>query len=415
MGKALCPRCGSPDVYPMHPSLPDTWWECKKCGRTFPSPSYGPEEDFGKEARWFGKTTSNMHREEVRRTEKTTQNVRRQDKKWKKPRGGFSIRKFFLVILVIACILAAAYTGYLLFTDQTDPIVGTIILVVDIGVLIWNISVLRSYRVGFGRVFAIFLVTALVASTVCAFADVAPFSEVKDSVVGFFSGSDVKTQIMADEITKAGENYKVPIELTPSDSIELDKVNCVELLSSEGYSFGKEFVYWTAEDSREIKTVTFQIPGEDKVAREIEKLEQEIWPKLFSGEGPENTMRWYESSVNKILKVKITKIEELASVQRIYKRPGGSYEERFFGGQFHLVVELRPTEFVQADEYYVVQLWEKDKDSQRDSDWVIWSEAELNAMETKNACFTLAEHEWTFYPDGDLNHIFNVKIFPLAF
>ena len=55
-GRPLCPFCGSAKVYQRY-TQPGGWWRCDNCGRNFPSPSYGPGEDFGKEARWFGKTT----------------------------------------------------------------------------------------------------------------------------------------------------------------------------------------------------------------------------------------------------------------------------------------------------------------------------------------------------------------------
>ena len=41
----LCPFCGSPNVYynNYHESgNHKSWWNCHKCGRSFPSPSYGP-------------------------------------------------------------------------------------------------------------------------------------------------------------------------------------------------------------------------------------------------------------------------------------------------------------------------------------------------------------------------------------
>jgi len=53
-GIGLCPFCGSPNVY-YSKKFRD--WNCGNCEKSFPSPSYGPGEDFGKEARWFGKST----------------------------------------------------------------------------------------------------------------------------------------------------------------------------------------------------------------------------------------------------------------------------------------------------------------------------------------------------------------------
>ena len=114
--------------------------------------------------------------------------------KWKKSAGGgFSVKKAFLVLLVIACLVAAIYTGYLLFTHQTDPVVGTIILLADIGVLIWNISVLRKYRVGAGTVISILVVIALLGATVSALAGVEPFSDAKAEVVTWFQNVGSQT------------------------------------------------------------------------------------------------------------------------------------------------------------------------------------------------------------------------------
>ena len=59
-GRALCPFCGSPDVYY---NKHYRSWRCGKCEKTFPSPSYGPGKDFGKEGRWFGKTTDQVDSE----------------------------------------------------------------------------------------------------------------------------------------------------------------------------------------------------------------------------------------------------------------------------------------------------------------------------------------------------------------
>ena len=61
-GRGLCPFCGTSNIYynKYYKS-----WKCAKCERSFPTPSYGPGKDFGKEARLKGlKITS---RDKVRR------------------------------------------------------------------------------------------------------------------------------------------------------------------------------------------------------------------------------------------------------------------------------------------------------------------------------------------------------------
>jgi hypothetical protein len=95
-------------------------------------------------------------------------------------------RKGFLIFLLVACLVATIYTGYLLFTHRTEPIIGAIIFAVDIGVLIWNISVLRKWRVGTRSIVAIAVIIALLGGTIGAFSGIKPFSTVKSEVVTWF-------------------------------------------------------------------------------------------------------------------------------------------------------------------------------------------------------------------------------------
>lgn len=60
-GRGLCPFCGSSNIY--YNKRYESW-RCAKCEKSFPSPSYGPGEDFGREARWFGKTTEEIRQRE---------------------------------------------------------------------------------------------------------------------------------------------------------------------------------------------------------------------------------------------------------------------------------------------------------------------------------------------------------------
>ena len=145
-------------------------------------PSYGPGGDLGKEARWFGKTT-----EETRRKQFAEATRRKRISNWRKsPRSGFSARKGFLIFLLIACLVAAIYTGYLLFTHRTGATIGAIIFVADIGALIWNISALRKWRVGTGTIVAVAVIIALLGATTAAFAGIKPFSTAKSEVVAWF-------------------------------------------------------------------------------------------------------------------------------------------------------------------------------------------------------------------------------------
>jgi uncharacterized membrane protein (UPF0136 family) len=97
------------------------------------------------------------------------------------------LKKAFLVLLVVVCLAVVGWTAYLLFTNQTDPVTGGIILAVDIGVLVWNISVLRAYRVRAGKVVGVFIVVALIVMTVGAFAGIEPLATYAAKVRGWFS------------------------------------------------------------------------------------------------------------------------------------------------------------------------------------------------------------------------------------
>ncbi len=94
-------------------------------------------------------------------------------------------KKFSLFLLLLVCIAVVPYTGYLLYEHRINPLTGGAILLINISALLWNVSLLRKYRVGFGSLFAIFVFVALICSTVCAFAGMEPFAETKQRVIEF--------------------------------------------------------------------------------------------------------------------------------------------------------------------------------------------------------------------------------------
>lgn len=330
-------------------------------------------------------------------------------KTWKTPRRKVSLRKFFLVLFTLACLVAAVWAGYLLFTHQIEQVAGIIILLADIGVLIWNVSVLRSYRwrgPSFGKMLAVFLVSALVVCSVCAFAGIQPLASYKDDLQeharNFLPGiraPDIIARVMGEGVVKKGISYEVPVELTPSDTVELRKVNCVELLSSEGYSFGREFVYWTDKDSRKTKTVAFYIPIDDKVGKKVEKLYQAAWAKFLSGDGLESIAKWEQTSLDKILKVRITKVE-LAAVESIYT-------ENLSSGGYRVYVRLIPSVFVNAHEDYKVELrWMFEDEYRYLTRHVSWTRPQLDSQAVQEVCIgNVGKHFWEDY-------VFTVKVFP---
>lgn len=112
------------------------------------------------------------------------------------PKSKLRPSKIFLIFLITACVVVTVYTGYLLFTHQTNWVVWAIVLAADIGVLIWNISALRRWSVGAGTVISIFLVIAFLGATACAFSGVEPFATYKDLV-----SNKITTFISQDNIT----------------------------------------------------------------------------------------------------------------------------------------------------------------------------------------------------------------------
>jgi hypothetical protein len=93
------------------------------------------------------------------------------------------MKRAFLILLVVVCFAVVVWTGYSLYTHQIEPTTGWIIFAVDVGVLFWNISVLRAYRIGSGTVVAVFLVVALLGMTVSAFAGIEPFAGLKNRIM----------------------------------------------------------------------------------------------------------------------------------------------------------------------------------------------------------------------------------------
>jgi hypothetical protein len=227
-------------------------------------------------------------------------------KKWEKPKKTrFAATKLFLIVLVIACLIATVWIGYLLFTHQTNPIVGWIILLADIAVLFWNMSALRRYRVKLSSVFIISIVLVLLASTTGAFAGVVPFADAKDKVIRFFEGLGARTpgrQIAETVVRQLGpreyyrgyfpSGYETPnpmtgwkprvgewiyffVEVKPL-SVSAGKVYSTVLLSRNDYLYDSACVSWSKEDLIRPESAE---PGERDVRRTREAAEKLAkWP-----------------------------------------------------------------------------------------------------------------------------------------
>lgn len=99
--------------------------------------------------------------------------------------GRFSIRKLFLDSLVIVCLIVAGWVGYQLFVlHNLDPVMGSIIFIVDVGVLIWNVTVLRNHY--YRRMYPSFKIVFLLLFAVVlilAFAGIEPLASYKDLAI----------------------------------------------------------------------------------------------------------------------------------------------------------------------------------------------------------------------------------------
>lgn len=96
----------------------------------------------------------------------------------------FFASKLFLSLLVIIGLADVSRRGYILFTQQTEPIRNTIIFLVEVGLWLWVISILRSRRYKYRKPkFKLVLVAIIAISLVCAFAGVQPMANYKDKVV----------------------------------------------------------------------------------------------------------------------------------------------------------------------------------------------------------------------------------------
>lgn len=143
------------------------------------------------------------------------------------------MRKLFLYLLLLACLVVAIYTSYLLFTSQTDPIIGSIVLAVDILVLFWNWSLVKKYRTSSSSVVVIFVLVALLAGTTAVYAGYEPAVEMRDNIVSKWQNIVSDKEQPATESKKQPDFAKKPIilkrnflagTLLPPKVIELNEV-----------------------------------------------------------------------------------------------------------------------------------------------------------------------------------------------
>jgi len=97
----------------------------------------------------------------------------------------YGVLKFFLNLLIIACLVGIVWIGYLLFyTHEIEPILGIILFITSFGLLVWiptrlNKHPLRNQTPSFKLVFFSLLGITLVL----AFAGIQPLSTYKDTLI----------------------------------------------------------------------------------------------------------------------------------------------------------------------------------------------------------------------------------------
>lgn len=124
----------------------------------------------------------------------------------------FSTAKLLLNLLVIACLVGINWTGYLLFiARQIDPVMGVIFFLGGVGILIWNILVLRSHHYRWKSPnFKLVFFPLLGIVLVLAFAGIQPLAGYKDTLitsVGKIMPSSSLTSIQVDHLEIPNGTY----------------------------------------------------------------------------------------------------------------------------------------------------------------------------------------------------------------
>jgi len=85
--------------------------------------------------------------------------------------------KLFLSLLVIVGLIDIVLRSYKLFTQQNDPIINTIILLVEAGLWFWIIIILRSRKYRYRNPkFKLVFIAVIAVALVSAFAGIEPLS-----------------------------------------------------------------------------------------------------------------------------------------------------------------------------------------------------------------------------------------------
>ena len=324
-----------------------------------------------------------------------------------RPRPSVMVSWAFLLILLLTIATVALIVYVTSRFSEIDQTAAMAIIGVAGIAMLWQISALRRLcKLGPRAaspitVLACLMLVATLASTAAAFNGISPFSDARDRLSDLFKGADVATRIDLTGVNNRGDYWRIPVELTPSDSVELHEVSCIELVSSEGYLFGRHLVYWAESDSRWVKTITFSIPASDKVATRIAKLHDEMWTKSLSGEPADEVEKWYESNLNRLLEVNVMKID-LVTMANISAQPASA-------DSYLVTVELAPSTFVEPEKAYEVRLcWIEDEETKWLSASLSWTQEHLDVRLVRSASFgNVSRQFWE-------SHTFTARVLPYS-
>ena len=381
--------------------------------------------------------------------------------------GRFSIRKLFLDLLVIVCLIVAGWVGYqLFFSHKLEPVMGSIIFIVDIGVLIWNIAVLRNHY--YKRMYPSFkmvFLSLLVISIILAFAGVQPLSSYKGLVVdrvasvidGFKGDTSVDGEVNEVGITELSP----PPSSYPADII--GQVIVAKAITGVNFNYevrGEDEELWIVRSS--VKNKTNPAPIEAKgiflmtvQANSIGENQSHSFPSIYAtgqpivqGESgitlsifivnryyllplnPDNfhLEYWYHSTgvLGNLVNTNIRADVYDWDTHTIYQNKKSTVviSEKNVGrmGPSGVVTDVMnpnsnpsinvgvvPNSSAEAGYYYVIDLYEKGE--LRDSEFIQWNEPELNVAKEKLVNFSLSKQEYSAYYGEDIRSVFSIKVY----
>jgi len=149
-----------------------------------------------------------------------------------------------VILLALTCLGFVGWTGYLLFTGEIGSLAGSILILLCIGVLYWDIS--RSKRNQFSAWILISIVIALVliGSAVSAYAGIEPLAGYKNSIVDKVSSTleNVRLELFpTDEeirketfnlINEAREENGLPVLVSEELLVDLAEEHCLYMKSA---------------------------------------------------------------------------------------------------------------------------------------------------------------------------------------